>query len=287
MFEGSSGRFFASDAVDAGWLDGIWRETTEYKMSGEGLFKCKIQVSGHSRYVYNRRQEDIFTGPSLVFLNHAEGLEKQERVNKGVRERSLTFIVPITDEDVGGCSRENPAVDRAARDLGQDFYLRRCEPPAAAFRCVSAFFDGKTSTHAKDKFARSKVDELICVLLDAFFEKYEPPRSYALTTKEVRRAREARDIIMNDLSVTPQLNSLGRAVGLNRLNLNRAFREVFGTTVFQFLLEERMKLAFSLLEQGEDPGTLVASACGYDHYSNFSAAFKRFYKISPSAVGRH
>lgn len=213
-------------------------------------------------------------------------MKKQERIGKGTRERSLTIIIPVTEGDIGGCSRENASVDRAARSLQQGFHHQRNTPSAAALRRVGAFFDGSCSPATRDKVSRARLDELTGLLLETFFEQYEPARTYALTGREVRRAHEARDILMSDLSVTPGLNQLGRAVGLNRMNLNLAFREVFGTTVFQFLLKERMRLALTLIEQREKSGADIAASCGYEHYSNFSAAFKRYYKFSPSAVAR-
>ena len=286
MLKGSWGLINASDGVYAGYLDGVWGRPIDTQIEGRGLFKCKIQVSGNSRYLYEDRLEDVFSGASLLFLNHTEAVKKEERIGKGTRERSLTIIMPVTDGDVAGCSREDPAVDRAARALQQGFHHQRCEPPAAALQRVDSFFNGRSSSAIKDKLSRARVDEMTGLLLETFFKQYEPARTYALTGREVRRAHAARDIIMSDLSATPHLNHLSRSVGLNRMNLNRAFREVFGTTVFQLLLEERMKLALALLETGEQSGADIAASCGYEHYSNFSAAFKRYYKFSPSAVTR-
>ena len=286
MFDGSWGLVHASDAVYAGYLDGIWKTPLLLPIQGEGLFKCKIQVHGNSRYTYDDSFEDVFAGPSLMFLHHTKTVKKEERIEKDVRERSLTIIIPVTDGHIGGCSRDDPAVDQAAAVLLRGFYHQRMEPPALALRRVNAFFDGESSSAVKDKLSRAKLDELTCLLLETFFEQFKPARTYSLTGREVRRALEARDIIMRDLSATPQLDHLGRTIGLNRMNLNRAFREVFGTTVFRFLLQERMKLALTLLEEGGQSGADIAASCGYEHYSNFSAAFKRHYNFSPSAMTR-
>lgn len=286
VFDGSWGLITASDEVYAGYLDGVWKRPLRYKIEGEDLFKCKIQAWGDSRYIYSERLEDIFSGSALLFLNHTRSVKKEESIAEGVRERSLTIVIPVTDESVGGCSRDDPAVDRAARVLQQGFYHQRCEPPAAGLHRVDSFFDGRCPPSVKDKLSRAKLDELTSLLLGVFFEQYEPARSYALTSREMRRAQEARDIIMNDLSATPRLNHLGRTIGLNRMNLNRAFREVFGTTVFQFLFEERMKLALTLLKKNDQSGADIAASVGYEHYSNFSTAFKRYYKFSPSEVSR-
>lgn len=69
MLTGSWGLIEASDGVYAGHLDGVWDRDVDTRIEGRGLFKCKIQVSGNSRYLYSDRLEDDFSGASLLYLN--------------------------------------------------------------------------------------------------------------------------------------------------------------------------------------------------------------------------
>lgn len=68
--------------------------------------------------------------------------------------------------------------------------------------------------------------------------------------------------------------------------LNRIFRKFTDISVSQYIMDERMRLAKSLLEGSRISASAVAKRVGYSNYPNFSAAFKRYYGYSPSAVWR-
>jgi AraC-like DNA-binding protein len=286
MIEGHGIHAPASDGVRASWTNGVFDDNTQHVFVSEGQLKCKIQVEGASNYLFNGKIEDDLKGPTLVFLNHPDGGLKREFTRKGTRERSLTLVIPFTDECLGGCSRDDPAVDRVVRELGEDFKLKHYKMPKAAYSCLSGFFDYEISDRNQEKFQRAKIDELSCILLDLYLDDHRSSRGLGLTAREIRKTREAHDILQADLSTTPVLSELGKAVGLNRTRLNQGFKETFGASVFQVLHQERMRLACELLEQGHVTTSAVAEACGYEHLSNFSTAFKSFYGISPSNLRR-
>ena len=286
MIEGHGVPALASDGVWASWTNGTFDANTETVFVSEGQLKCKIQVEGASNYLFDGKIEDDLNGPTLVFLNQPDGGLKREFTRKGTRERSLSLLIPFTDDCLGGCSREDPTVDRALRELGKDLTLKHYKMPKAAYACLSTFFDYEISDRSQEKFQRAKIDELSCILLDLYLNEYRPPRTLDLTAREIRRMREALDILLADLSKTPTLSDLGKAVGLNRTRLNEGFKEMFGASVFQVLHRERMRLAGELLNKSDLTTSAVAEACGYEHLSNFSTAFKSFHGLSPTSLRR-
>ncbi len=74
-------------------------------------------------------------------------------------------------------------------------------------------------------------------------------------------------------------------VGINEFKLKQGFHDLFDTTPHRMLTEIRMKHARDALARGEAVST-VAYRTGYQHPGNFSAAFSRFYGMSPSAARR-
>ena len=60
------------------------------------------------------------------------------------------------------------------------------------------------------------------------------------------------------------------------------FRELFGTTVFNYLTEQRMKQAEELLRSGKLSIAEVANLIGYSQPASFAAVFKRKFGITPS-----
>lgn len=66
--------------------------------------------------------------------------------------------------------------------------------------------------------------------------------------------------------------------------LNAGFRETFGQSIFQLLIQARMECARSAFVAGGMSVKEVAYATGYSHVSNFSAAFRARFGVPPSQV---
>lgn len=64
--------------------------------------------------------------------------------------------------------------------------------------------------------------------------------------------------------------------------LNRIFKKEQGTSIKQFIMDERMKLARTMTQEGKFSVQQIASMVGYGNYPSFSKAFKNYYGISPS-----
>lgn len=91
-----------------------------------------------------------------------------------------------------------------------------------------------------------------------------------------------REILLNDLSVTPELEALAKTLNTNTRRLNAAFKHCTGATVFDFLREERMKEARRLLSETALEIQEVAGALGFGSAANFSTAFRERFGLTPS-----
>ncbi|MET6997950.1 helix-turn-helix domain-containing protein [Chitinophaga defluvii] len=137
----------------------------------------------------------------------------------------------------------------------------------------------------KKMLVEAKVIELLMLQLEQFEEiSGNPPLCSHLRKSEVERMQEVRNIILNNLSNPCSLIDLAHQVGTNEYNLKRAFKEVFGTTVFSYLNQAKMEKAKSLLISEELNVTQVADIMGYNDATNFTAAFKKHFGITPGKI---
>ena len=67
---------------------------------------------------------------------------------------------------------------------------------------------------------------------------------------------------------------------ISKSQLNRKFRRMTGSTVWEYITAKRLILAKELLEQGEAP-TAVYTKCGYNDYTSFFRAYKAKFAVSP------
>lgn len=95
------------------------------------------------------------------------------------------------------------------------------------------------------------------------------------------KMHDARDIILASYMDMPSLHELAAMVGTNECTLKKAFKQEFGTTVFQCLFDYRMDMAARYLLDTDLPVSEIGFRLGYDYQSHFCTAFKRKYGMAP------
>ena len=103
-----------------------------------------------------------------------------------------------------------------------------------------------------------------------------------LSMEDISRIHRAREIIINNMDNPYSLLALSRQVGINDFKLKKGFKEIFGTTVFKYLFEERMERAKTLLLADNLCISEIATIVGYQNPSHFTNAFKRRFGYNPS-----
>jgi AraC-like DNA-binding protein len=127
-------------------------------------------------------------------------------------------------------------------------------------------------------YLQAKVFELLVIQLD-WLGQQQVEQISMRTTRD--RIYHARDILLADLEQTPTVPELAQQVGVSVGTLQRQFRTLFGTTVFGYLTDQRMKQAEQLLRQGHCSITEIAAIVGYSNPGHFAAAFKRKFGMTP------
>lgn len=92
---------------------------------------------------------------------------------------------------------------------------------------------------------------------------------------------KARQILLDQIGEPITIKSLSRKVGINECYLKKGFREMFGTTIFEFYQSQRMEHAKYLLYEKGLTVTEVSILLGYSSISHFSTAFKKHTGIKP------
>ncbi|TAF46372.1 MAG: AraC family transcriptional regulator [Sphingobacteriales bacterium] len=107
-------------------------------------------------------------------------------------------------------------------------------------------------------------------------------QKHILRPDDAEKISEAKAIIATSLQNPYSLVELAHKVGLNDFKLKKYFKEVYGTTVFGYLHHIRMQKACTLLKQKQKISE-VAYAVGYKNAQHFTAAFKKYFGLVPSA----
>src|SRR5436190_5047337 len=92
---------------------------------------------------------------------------------------------------------------------------------------------------------------------------------------------KAREILIEHIGEPITIKELSRKVAINECYLKKGFKELFGTTVFDFYQSQRMEHAKYLLYEKGLSVTEVSMLLGYSSISHFSTAFKKHTGLKP------
>jgi AraC-like DNA-binding protein len=91
----------------------------------------------------------------------------------------------------------------------------------------------------------------------------------------------AREILIKHIGEPITIKELSRKVAINECYLKKGFKELFGTTIFDFYQSQRMEHAKYLLYEKGLSVTEVSMLLGYSSISHFSTAFKKHTGLKP------
>ncbi len=97
------------------------------------------------------------------------------------------------------------------------------------------------------------------------------------------RAREQLHDACDD---TPRLSDLAAVADVHPVHFARAFRARYGRSPGEYLRHCRLERACALLHDQRTPLAHIATQCGYVDQSHFSHAFRRAYRLTPTAFRR-
>lgn len=159
--------------------------------------------------------------------------------------------------------------------------------PSSAAAVIAAQGLMQSAMHAKALalFRQGQTMTIVASELNHLLADSRQPLA-RLSPRDKRLAESARDILAAEFKTPPSIIELSKRVGTNPCKLKQLFHRRFNTTPYALLLDIRMEKAYQLLTGSHGPVGLVAEAVGYQHASNFSTAFSKYFGVSPMQVSR-
>ena len=146
-----------------------------------------------------------------------------------------------------------------------------------------------TDTHA-NIFVNAQMQILLLYSMDCMLgDKEEATFSCKFLSNEADRDKiiKAREILLQRIGEPITIKALSRKVAINECYLKKGFKEIFGTTIFDFYQSQRMEHAKYLLYEKGLSVTEVSHLLGYSSISHFSTAFKKQTGIKPCELLMH
>lgn len=127
-----------------------------------------------------------------------------------------------------------------------------------------------------------------CVLKDHLVDYKQLQNIQAakwITKKDLlRKVTFAKEIIESGEGQQLKINEIAQHIGLSEYHFMRLFKQVYGVSPYQFVLNLRLDRAFELLKRKELSIAEISHQTDFSDIQTFSKAFKRKFKMAPSLV---
>lgn len=250
-------------------------------------FTFYLDYAGEYRIFTANGEKNILTNTGTCTFAFFPELKGRLYIPKGTRNVQIvihlspTALFSYFKHHLDGFPREIYRIAAGEKQTGY-FHAGRISPimRTALHEIMTCPYSGSL----RQIYMQGKALELVTHKL-ARIQTQPPAVSHPpmLPYDDVERIHHAKHILSHDLEKPPDLFSLARAVGLTHTKLNRGFREVYGTTVFNYLRQMRLSQAKYLMEKQGRNVTEAALMVGYKSLPSFSKAFSQHFKMKPSA----
>ncbi len=138
-------------------------------------------------------------------------------------------------------------------------------------------------------FINAQTQILLLYSLDCMLGEKEEAFQCKFLANEADREKiiKAREVLLQHIGEPLTIKALSRKVAINECYLKKGFKEMFGTTIFDFYQSQRMEHAKYLLYDKGLSVTEVSAMLGYSSISHFSTAFKKHTGIKPCELLLH
>lgn len=131
-------------------------------------------------------------------------------------------------------------------------------------------------------YKKAKVLEFLSLYMEqGVSPKKSPACPVVHDNLEIEKIKRVESILKENMSEPPSIPVLSKMVGTNELKLKTGFKQIYGKTVYGYLMDYRMDSARLMLNEKDVQIKDVAFEVGYSNPSHFIAAFKKKFGVTP------
>lgn len=252
-------------------------------ISGEHSLKAGVIhfyfcLSGQSNFGFGPHySRDIRADFNYFFYNPEMDLPFRLTLQPGTRMVYLSVDIAVLHRLFVDEPQGLPILSKD--NAGRKFYDERAIP-AGLKVVLNSIFSAPRGEAASRLYFHGKSLEILSLY---FSNKPADTENCPFLNDEetVRGIKQAKEILIRNMEHPPTLKDLARQVGLNEFQLKVGFKEVYGNTVYGYLLDHKIDHARNLLDTDQYQVNEVAYRIGYSNPSHFIAAFRKKFGVTP------
>ena len=237
-------------------------------------------IKGFSKFQFNngRYAFPVISDNSILLYNPVQELP----INALLNPNSLVISILISIKKFHSLfSNQADQISFLNKDnIGNKFYKeKKLEPMMSVVLNQMVQLSVHESMH--NLYLRAKVFELMSLYFNRSKEMDVEQCPFLVDDKNIKKIRLAKEIIISRMIEPPSLIDLASEVEISLKKLKEGFKQVYGASVFVFLLDYKMQVSKTLLSSGNYNVNEVALKVGYSTATHFINAFKKKFGTTP------
>ncbi|MCF6223616.1 MAG: AraC family transcriptional regulator [Flavobacteriaceae bacterium] len=163
---------------------------------------------------------------------------------------------------------------------GKKYYLDKEINPNKII-ILNQIFNYALHSSLEKLYTKGKVYELISLYFNRTDKSGIQNCPFLEDEANVEKIQNAKKILIEHMTEPPSLNELADKINLPLQHLKDGFKQIYGETVFAFLLNYKMDFARKLLATKKYNIAEISFEVGYSTPSHFIAAFKKKFGSTP------
>lgn len=259
------------------------QETTYAIRNDIDAVKIYFNRKGHSHIRYEQLSKSFsIRGGQYNMLYTAELDSRLSHIDN----QSAMFSLQITRECFLNLIEEgrillDPFTNKVAGQQPALFANEWLPINTAIEKCIDDIVLCPFAGEMKRLYLRSKAVELFILFVQASSRRSGAKETIIRNAADRERLYFARDYLISNYADPVSLSELSKVTGLNEFKLKNGFRELFDSSVMDFLINFRLEQARELLTNTTKNISEIAYETGYSSPSYFSKAFKKKYGVNP------
>ncbi|MEK6152712.1 AraC family transcriptional regulator [Flavobacteriaceae bacterium 3-367] len=262
----------------------IQNDSTVVRKVGREIDSSFIQfhfcLKGSAKFVFNqgRYALDVSEEHSLLLYNTQIDLPMNVELNPNTWMVSVVMTIRKFHALFSAEADYIPFLTAANKE--KKYYAQEGVSPAIAV-ILSQIMNYNLHPSIKELYIKGKVYELISLYFNKNEDADMEQCPFLVDEDNVRRIRQAKEIIISRMAEPPTLSELAEEIGLSLKKLKEGFKQIYGDSVYSFLFDYKMEYARKMLETGRHNVNEVGLKVGYSTSSHFISAFKKKYNTTP------
>lgn len=250
----------------------------EIKEVGKDYIQIHFSLAENNQLVFNngRYIMEVAVSSAVFLYNPNEDLP----INLDLTPQAKYIILLVSiDRFHQFFSKEAGLIQFLEGENANKKYYTNKELSPREHVVLTEIFNFNLSPSLESLYTKGKVYELLSI----FFSKKEGDDNCPFLKDEanVKKIIMAKKIIIEHVAKPPSLQELAQMIELPLKKLKDGFKQIYGNTVFNFLLNYKMELAREMIESKKYNVSEISDLIGYSTPSHFITAFRKKFGTTP------